>query len=151
MERKAVNDAVAYLRSLAELRGRNVQFAELAVRDAATLTAAQAHAQGVVEIIAVDADALLRQAHGRSVRLASGEAKLDVAGRTVTVVEPDWRASGRAILDPRAKPAVLTGWIVKLEPDFPGSTRIGRAACTETVETNEGLADSPCDAAPRVF
>ncbi len=98
IERKAVNDAVAYLRSLAELRGRNAQFAELAVRDAATLTAAQARAQGVVEIIAGDVDALLRQAHGRTVRLARGEVKLDVTGRPVTVVEPDWRARLLAVL-----------------------------------------------------
>ncbi len=98
MERKVTNDAAAYLRSLAELRGRNVAFAEGAVRDAATLTATQARAQGVIEIVAADADALLRQANGRNVRLARGEAKLDVAGRTLTVVEPDWRARLLAVL-----------------------------------------------------
>lgn len=98
MERKAVNDAVAYLRSLAELRGRSADFAEHAVRDAATLTATQAQAQGVVEIIAADTDALLRQAQGRTVKLAHGDAKLDVAKRPITRVEPDWRARLLAVL-----------------------------------------------------
>ena len=70
MSRKAVNDSVAYLRSLAELRERNAEFAEAAVRDAATLTATQAHAQGVIEILAADLPTLLRQADGRRVTLA---------------------------------------------------------------------------------
>jgi membrane-bound serine protease (ClpP class) len=91
MERKAVNDAVAYLHSLAELRGRNAGFADAAVRDAATLTATQALAQDVVEILAGDIDALLRQAHGRKVRLRDRVVTLATAGHTVTVFAPDWR------------------------------------------------------------
>ncbi|HEY0662241.1 MAG TPA: nodulation protein NfeD [Lysobacter sp.] len=91
MERKAVNDAVAYLHSLAELRGRNAGFADAAVRDAATLTATQALAQRVVEIMAGDIDALLRQSNGRKVRLRDREAILATADRTVTVFAPDWR------------------------------------------------------------
>ncbi|GAA5072436.1 NfeD family protein [Lysobacter panacisoli] len=98
MERKAVNDAVAYLRSLAELRGRNAEFAEAAVRDAATLTASQARERQVVEIVADDLDSLLRQAQGRKVRLARGELALDVAGQPVTRVVPDWRARLLAVL-----------------------------------------------------
>lgn len=98
MERKAVNDAVAYLRSLAELRGRDDGFAERAVRDAATLTATQAHAQGVVDVIAHDMAELMKQANGRTVRLARGEVTLDVATRAVTPVEPDWRARLLAVL-----------------------------------------------------
>lgn len=98
MERKATNDAVAYLGSLAELRGRNVQFAERAVREAATLTATQAHAQGVVEILAGDVDALLQQANGRKVRLARGDVTLDLARRTVETQQPDWRARLLAVL-----------------------------------------------------
>lgn len=98
MSRKAVNDAVGYLRSLAELRGRNGEFAEAAVRDAATLTATQALSQGVIEIIAANTAQLLRQAHGRKVRLAQRDVTLDLAGRTVTVVTPDWRARFLAVL-----------------------------------------------------
>lgn len=90
--RKAVNDSVAYLRSLAELRGRDAAFAEAAVRDAATLTATQAHARGVVELLAPDVDSLLRQADGRRVALRTGQVTLATAGRTVETFEPDWRS-----------------------------------------------------------
>ncbi|WP_407351325.1 NfeD family protein [Luteimonas sp. R10] len=98
-ERKAINDSVAYLRSLAELRGRNVEFAEEAVRDAATLTASQARARGVVEIVAADLDALLAQADGRQVALAGGGAvTLAVAGAAVTEITPDWRVKLLSVL-----------------------------------------------------
>ncbi|MDR7134423.1 membrane-bound serine protease (ClpP class) [Lysobacter niastensis] len=98
MSRKAVNDAVAYLRSLAELRQRNAEFAEAAVRDAATLTATQAHAQGVIEILAADLPALLRQADGRRVRLAHREVVLAIAGQPVNKLEPDWRSRLLAVI-----------------------------------------------------
>ena len=97
-ERKAVNDAVAYIRSLAELRNRNADFAESAVRDAATLTANQALSQGVVEIIADNIDALLRQANGRKVRLGQRYVALAVADQPVTAVGPDWRARLLAVV-----------------------------------------------------
>lgn len=89
--RKAVNDAAAYLRSLAELRGRNADFAEAAVRDAATLTATQALSQKVVEILADDIDALLRQADGRKIQLRGGSVVLATAGQPVVTIAPDWR------------------------------------------------------------
>ncbi len=98
MGRKVTNDAVAYLRSLAELRGRNVDFAERAVRDAATLTADQALQQNVVEILANDIDSLLAQADGREVRLATGTATLATKGLPVTTVEPGWRFGILAVL-----------------------------------------------------
>ncbi len=98
MERKAVNDAVSYLRSLAELRGRDADFAERAVREAATLTATQAQAQGVVEIVAGDVATLLQKSHGRTVRVAEGNVVLDVDKREVTTIEPDWRARLLAVL-----------------------------------------------------
>src|SRR5690606_2500147 len=91
MSHKAVNDAVAYLRSLAELRGRNADFAEAAVRDAATLTATRALEQGVVEILAIDIDDLLRQADGREVQLGDRRQALSTAARTVAPLVPDWR------------------------------------------------------------
>jgi len=96
--RKAINDSVAYLRSLAELRGRDVDFAEAAVRDAATLTASQALARKVVEIVADDIDDLLRQAEGRRVMLGTRPHVLAVAGRTITIFEPDWRTRALAVL-----------------------------------------------------
>ena len=70
---KRVNDAVAYIRSLAELRGRNADWAEKAVREAATLTATAALKERVVDVIAKDVDDLLAQIDGRSVTTAAGE------------------------------------------------------------------------------
>ena len=96
--RKAVNDAVSYLRSLAELRGRDADFAEAAVRDAATLTASQARARGVVEIVSADLDELLRQADGRSVAVHEGSVTLATAGAEVVAVAPDWRFRLLAVL-----------------------------------------------------
>ena len=92
MERKVINDAAAYLRSLGELRGRNVDFAEAAVRDAATLTAEQALAQKVIEIVAPDLPSLLRQANGREVRLRHRTVRLALDANAVTTIKPDWRA-----------------------------------------------------------
>lgn len=98
MERKAINDAVAYLRGLAELRGRNAGFAEAAVRDAATMTAAQALAERVVEIIAADLPSLLRQANGRDVMVGQRRVTLAVDPTAVTTLEPDWRARLLSVL-----------------------------------------------------
>jgi len=98
MTRKAVNDAVAYLRGLAELRGRNAEFAEAAVRDAATLTANQAVSQKVVEILAADIDSLLRQADGRQVTMHDGSHTLSTAGRPVVTFAPDWRSKLLAVI-----------------------------------------------------
>jgi len=91
MERKVTNDAIAYLHALAQLRGRNVAFADAAVRDAATMSANDAAARHVVDFIAHDADALLRQADGRTVRLRGGMATLHVAGASVTRFAPGLR------------------------------------------------------------
>lgn len=98
MSNKVLNDAVAYLRSLAELRGRDAGFAEDAVRDAATLTADQALQQNVVEIIADDMDSLLAQADGREIRLRGGTMVLATKGVHVTALAPDWRFSLLAVL-----------------------------------------------------
>lgn len=89
--RKAMNDAIAYLKGLADRHGRDVEFAEAAVRDAATLTAREALERGVVELIAGNLDDLLEQADGREVRMASGSATLAVAGAQVVAITPDWR------------------------------------------------------------
>ena len=98
MARKAVNDSVAYLRGLATLRDRDVDFAERAVREAATMTAGEALDAGVIELVAPDVASLLQAADGRTVQLADGEARLRTAGAPVTAVEPDWRARLLSIL-----------------------------------------------------
>lgn len=90
-EAKAVNDAVAYIRSLAQLRGRNAEWAEKAVREAATLTDSEAQALDVIDISATDLTDLLRQADGRSVKLGRSEARLATRGLVPAILEPDWR------------------------------------------------------------
>lgn len=91
MERKAVNDAAAYLHGLAELRGRNVDWADEAVRKAASLSASDALKEHVIDLIARDIPDLLAQINGREVRLANRPVKLATAGLTVERLDPDWR------------------------------------------------------------
>lgn len=91
MERKAVNDAVAYIRGLGELRGRNTDWAELAVREGASLPANEALELGVIDLIAEDVPALLKAIDGRIVKLKTGEVELATAGSTLNEMQPDWR------------------------------------------------------------
>lgn len=91
MSAKAVADATAYLRSLAQLRGRNAEFAERAVREAASLSAEEARAQGVIDLVAVDLPDLLAQLDGRELALAGGKVALATAQITVERLDPDWR------------------------------------------------------------
>lgn len=90
--KKAVNDAAAYIRGLAELRGRNVEWAERAVREAVSLSAAAALQAKVVDVVAADLGQLLKQIHGRKLKLAAGEITLDTAGIGIIRVEQDWRS-----------------------------------------------------------
>jgi membrane-bound serine protease (ClpP class) len=92
VERKAVNDAVAYLRSLAEIRNRNPDFAEKAVRDAATLTASEALKQHVVEVIASDVNEMLAAIDGRKVSTASGDITLHTRGSPIVEIKPGWKS-----------------------------------------------------------
>ena len=91
MSAKAVNDAAAYIRSLAQLRGRNADFAERAVREAMSLSAQEALEQGVIDVVATDLPALLRQLDGREVAVAGGKLTLATAGAVVEHQEPDLR------------------------------------------------------------
>lgn len=97
-ERKAINDAVAYIRGLAELRGRNADWAEAAVRDAKSLSAGDALEQGVIDLVAKDLDALLAGIDGRSITLERRQLTLDVANAEVTRIEPDWRSEFLALI-----------------------------------------------------
>ena len=90
-ERKAVNDAVAYIRGLAELRDRNADWAESAVRSGVSLSASVALKEGVIDVIANDVEDLLRQIDGRTVKLRSGDVQLSTAGLTIERIEIDWR------------------------------------------------------------
>ncbi len=97
-EAKATNDAVAFIQSLAELRGRNAEWAERAVRNAASLSAEAARAAGVVEVVAPDTASLLRRIDGRSVQLPSGSRRLRSAGIPITTISPSWRNRALATL-----------------------------------------------------
>lgn len=100
-QQKSINDAVAMLRSLAQLRGRNAEWAEKAVRDAATLTAVEAQKEGVVELVANDLNDLLAQADGRKVSVNGHETILNTKNAEIVAVPPDWRTKAlSAISDP---------------------------------------------------
>jgi membrane-bound serine protease (ClpP class) len=92
MERKRVNDAVAYIRSLAHMRGRNAEWAEIAVRKGESLPAGEALEQGVIDLVALDMDDLLEQLHGRRVTIMGETRELDTTGLQTTLIEPDWRS-----------------------------------------------------------
>jgi membrane-bound serine protease (ClpP class) len=90
-ERKRVNDAVAYIRSLADLRGRNAEWAEKAVRDAASLEAEAALANEVIDRVAESAGGLLRAVDGDRVEVAGSEQRLRTAEASLVQQQPDWR------------------------------------------------------------
>jgi membrane-bound serine protease (ClpP class) len=98
MQDKIVNDSAAYLRSLAQLRGRNAEWAEKAVRQAASLSAREALDQDVIDLMAKDVPSLLAAIDGRTVEVAGRERTLETAGATIEVLSPDWRTELLAIL-----------------------------------------------------
>ena len=98
MGRKVVNDAVAYIRSLAELRGRNAEWAEEAVRMGASLSAEEALAKNVIDAMAEDVDDLLAKLDGRKIKIRDTELTLDTGDWTVEILEPDWRSQLLAVL-----------------------------------------------------
>lgn len=97
-ERKAINDAVSYIRGLAELRDRNAEWAEQAVREAVSLTASAARKQNVIDLIAGDLQDLLRQIDGRSVRTQFGTVELDTQGIVIEEFIADWRTQLLSVL-----------------------------------------------------
>jgi len=97
-ERKAMQDAAAYIRSLAQLRGRNADWAEKAVTEASSLSASEAKAQNVVELIASDETSLLRELDGRKIAVAGGERILHLAGASTIAFDPDWHFRALAII-----------------------------------------------------
>lgn len=92
MDRKIVNDAAAYIRGLAIKNGRNAEWAERAVRESVNLTAEDALAIDVIEILATDVQDLLAQLDGRTIRLDYGEVTLATENLMVERREPDWRS-----------------------------------------------------------
>jgi membrane-bound serine protease (ClpP class) len=91
LTRKQVEDAAAYIRSLAQLRGRNAHWGEQAVREAVSLSATDALKAKVIDVIAHDTRELLKKLDGRAVTAQGIARKLETAGAEMTAIEPDWR------------------------------------------------------------
>lgn len=99
MTHKVTNDAAAYIRSLAQLRGRNADFAEKAVLEASSMSAQEALKAGAIDLIAPDLNGLLERVNGKSIRLDNGQTvKLDTAGATIVQIVPDARTRVLALL-----------------------------------------------------
>jgi membrane-bound serine protease (ClpP class) len=98
MEKKIINDAAAYIKGLAKLRGRNEAWAELAVREAASLTAEEALENNVIDLVADDLNALLAQLDGREVNVKGRNVTLETEALIIERIQPDWRSSLLAII-----------------------------------------------------
>jgi len=96
--RKMIHDAAAYIRGLAQMRGRNVEWAERAVREAVSLSASEALNLKVIDYVAADIADLLKQLDGRQVNVLGQDRTLDTSATTVEVVEPDWHTRLLAII-----------------------------------------------------
>jgi membrane-bound serine protease (ClpP class) len=127
-EAKMVNDAVAYIRGLAELRGRNADWAEKAVREAASLSAEAAVREKAVDFTATDIADLLKQANGQMVRVGQDEIVLDTAGLATEDFVPDWRTRLLSVVtDPNIAVILMMIGIYGLIFEFlsPGSVAPG--------------------------
>jgi len=98
LTRKQIHDAAAYIRGLAQLRGRNVEWAERAVREAVSLSAQEALDQKVIDVIANDVPDLLKKIDGRKVSVQGGERVLKLAGAEIEQLKPDWRTELLAVI-----------------------------------------------------
>jgi membrane-bound serine protease (ClpP class) len=119
LSKKQVHDAAAYIRALAQMRGRNAEWGERAVREAASLSADEALAQKVIDLTARDVPELLTRLDGRKVVTAAGERVLATSGATATTVAPDWRTRFLAIItDPSVALMLLMAGVYGLFFEF---------------------------------
>jgi len=98
MKQKAINDAAAYIRGLAQLRNRNHEWAEKAVREAASLSASEALKENVIDFIAIDIDDLLKQLNGYEVNIQGMKRSLHTDGSVTEIIKPDWRSDLLAVI-----------------------------------------------------
>lgn len=103
MQGKVVNDAVAYIKSLAEQRGRNVEWAEKAVRDSASIPAQEALKLGVIDLVAENIEALLSGLDGKTYRRNGEKLIFTAVQAEIVTVEMNWR---QKILDTISNPTV---------------------------------------------
>jgi len=128
MEHKVVNDAAAYIRGLAELRGRNADWGESAVRGAASLSADAALKEHVIDLVAPDLPQLLARIDGREVHIGERTVKLATRELRIVHAHPDWRTQLLAVI---TNPTVAYGlmvigiWGLLLEGYNPGAVLPG--------------------------
>lgn len=91
MEKKILNDSIAYIRSLAQLRGRNADWAELAVREAATLSSGEALEKNVINLIADSPQELVTAINGKTLNMGQSEQVLNLSNAVLEARPPDWR------------------------------------------------------------
>ncbi len=148
--KKSVNDAVSYLKSLAQLRGRNAMWAEKAVREAATLTSSEALKENVVDLVANDLADLLRQLDERDVQMASGPKRLQLRNAVVVVHEPSWKVQLLNVLtDPNIAFVLLLIGIYGIIFEFwsPGLTGPGIIGAISLIVAMMALSLLPLNAA----
>lgn len=98
LARKQVNDAAAYIRGLAQMRGRNADWAEKAVREAVSLSASEALRLNVIDQVADDLPDLLRKLDGKTLQVAGQPRQLQTAGASVVEHLPDWRTDRKSVV-----------------------------------------------------
>lgn len=98
MLHKQTNDAAAYIRGLAQLRGRNAEWADKAVREAVSLSAQEALTLNVIDVIAVDLPQLLKQLDGRKLTVLGQERRLATGTAEIIEYQPDWRTRLLAVI-----------------------------------------------------
>ncbi len=98
MSHKAINDAAAYIRGLAKMRNRNQEWAEQAVRIAASLSSAEALKLNVIDIVAVDETDLFRQIQNRKVKVLDKELILNTSQVQIKIIMPDWRSQFLSVI-----------------------------------------------------
>jgi membrane-bound serine protease (ClpP class) len=146
--RKIVNDAIAYIRGLAELNGRNEDWAEAAVRGAASLSAGEALRQHVIDVIAASLPELLQKIDGRTIIAAGKRVRLATAGLTPFPLAPDWRTRFLSVItDPSlAYLLMLLGlWGLVFELMNPGGVLPGLIGAISLLLAFLGLGLLPID------
>ncbi len=109
MEKKIINDAAAYIRGLAQMRGRNIEWAEKAVRESASLSANEALELKVVDLMADDLTDLLARLDGRTLNILGHDRVLETSPITVEQIEPGWRSRLLSVItDPNILPILMT-------------------------------------------
>ena len=128
MARKQMNDAAAYIRSLAQMRGRNADWGERSVRESLSLPAEEALKMQVIDLMAPDVAGLVTALHGRKVQVQGREVTLDTLGAPLNAAQPDWRTRAlSALTNPSIALILMTLGIYGLMFEFmsPGAVAPG--------------------------